>query len=587
MFRKNDQHRQGYLFSSVSELPKKQCERLEKSWAGTFYEQFFSRINEDVFAVLFSDKDSRPNIPVNVLVGLEALKAGFGWSDAELEEQMSFSLLTRYALGYRDLSEGHFELRTVYNFRRRLAQYMQATGINLLEVAFEGITDEQISALQLKTGKLRMDTVQIASNIRQMSRLQLLVEVLQRVWRMLSWADQQREAEHFAPYIQGSSGQFVYHLEAGKGKAHLGDIGELMQHLLRELAPAYGQEAPYAVLARVYYEHFVEVEQVVQPKAGEQLSAQSLQSPDDLEATYREKRGVGYQGYVTNVTETCDPDNGLPLIVKVQSAPNHTDDAAMLKEAMPNLITRTDVEEMHTDGGFNGPEVDRVLNQAGIEQFQTAIRGRAADAERRHVSDFIFTRDEAGIPQTVSCPQGQEVTVQDARTQGRFMASFDLSICKDCPFFAQCPTQARRRAGERVLYFGQQEVNVAHRRDNQRQATASRRNLRSAVEATVRSLKHPFPNAKLPVRGLVRVSMMMVASAAMTNVRRIWRYQTEKMTGQTALRRAESTSNQTVSNLFCAVLARFSVGLRPHCTLKHWRPEFFQSSHIFAPENGL
>jgi len=554
MFRKNEQHRQGYLFSSVSDLPQKQRERLEQSWAGTFYEEFFCRIDEDVFAVLFSDKDSRPNVPVNVLVGLEVLKSGFGWSDAELEEQMAYSLLTRYALGYRDLSEGQFELRTVYNFRRRLAQHMQETGVNLLEVAFEGITDKHISVLKLKTGKLRMDSVQIGSNIRHMSRLQLLVEVLQRVWRMLSVTDQQREVDHFAPYIQGSSGQFVYHLQPGEGGEQLRAIGQLMQRLLGELAPTYSQEAPYAVLARVYFEHFVEVEQVVVPKAGEALSAQSLQSPDDLEATYRQKRGVGYQGYVTNVTETCEPDNDLQLIVKVQSAPNHTDDAAMLKEALPNLVSRTDVEEIHSDGGFNGPQVDQVLNQAGIEQFQTAIRGTKTESERLRVSDFIFSRDEAGLPETVRCPQGQDGPVQDARKQGRFTASFDPSICKDCPFFAVCPTQERQSTGERVLYFGQQEVNIAHRRDNQRQATASRRNLRSAVEATVRSLKHPFGGAKLPVRGLVRVSMMMVASAAMTNVRRIWRYQTAKMAGQTTSETSGNPANQTASSLFCVVL---------------------------------
>lgn len=63
---------------------------------------------------------------------------------------------------------------------------MQETGINLIEKAFEQVTDEQTEAFQLKTGKLRMDSTQIASNIREMSRLQLLVEVLQRVQRMLN-----------------------------------------------------------------------------------------------------------------------------------------------------------------------------------------------------------------------------------------------------------------------------------------------------------------------------------------------------------------------------------------------------------------
>ena len=53
---------------------------------------------------------------------------------------------------------------------------MQEKGVNLIEKAFEQVTDEQIQAYQLKTGKQRMDKVQIASNIREMIRLHLLVE---------------------------------------------------------------------------------------------------------------------------------------------------------------------------------------------------------------------------------------------------------------------------------------------------------------------------------------------------------------------------------------------------------------------------
>lgn len=78
MFRKNEQHQQMPMFSTLDDLPARQRQRLENSWAGTFYRDFFSRIDEDIFAILYSDKASRPNIPVNVLVGLETLKAGFG-----------------------------------------------------------------------------------------------------------------------------------------------------------------------------------------------------------------------------------------------------------------------------------------------------------------------------------------------------------------------------------------------------------------------------------------------------------------------------------------------------------------------------
>jgi len=47
-----------------------------------FYEEFFTRLDEEVFSVLYSEKKSRPNTPVNILVGFETLKSGFGRSGA-------------------------------------------------------------------------------------------------------------------------------------------------------------------------------------------------------------------------------------------------------------------------------------------------------------------------------------------------------------------------------------------------------------------------------------------------------------------------------------------------------------------------
>jgi hypothetical protein len=50
-----------------------------------------------------------------------------------------------YALGYRQLGEGDFDLRTLYYFRERLSRHMQETGVNLLDKAFEQVTDAQIA----------------------------------------------------------------------------------------------------------------------------------------------------------------------------------------------------------------------------------------------------------------------------------------------------------------------------------------------------------------------------------------------------------------------------------------------------------
>jgi len=125
MYRKNTRHLQIPLTSHVDEMPEKLKKRLENSWAGVYYREFFTRLDETPFAVLYTDIPSRPNVPVNVLVGLEYLKAGNGWTDEEMYDMYCFDVQVRYALGYRQLGEGYFDLRTLYYFRERLSRYMQ------------------------------------------------------------------------------------------------------------------------------------------------------------------------------------------------------------------------------------------------------------------------------------------------------------------------------------------------------------------------------------------------------------------------------------------------------------------------------
>jgi hypothetical protein len=556
MFRKNDQHLQWPLFSSIDSLPKKRQVRLEESWAGTFYHELFCRIDEEPFADIYSDEASRPNIPVNVLVGFEALKAGYGWSDEEAYDHICFDVQVRYALGYRDLSEGHFELRTVYNFRQRVAQHMQETGENLIERAFEQVTDDQIAAFELKTNKLRMDSTLIASNIRQTTRLQLLIEVLHRVHRMLDEGDQQRYADDFAAYLKGSSGQYMYAIKREEYAEHLQHVGDLMHNLVTELQAKYADEAAYQVLDRVFKEHFVTDENTLRAKKGEELSADSLQSPDDWEATYRQKRGKDHIGYVTNVTETCHPENPFQLIVKVQTESNDTDDAAMLAEALPGVKERTGVNEMHTDGGYNSPEVDEAMQEQQVQQIQTAIRGRQPAEEKLGLEDLTWQVNAVdGQPESVTCPHGQQAEIAAGRKEGRYRAAFDSSGCESCPLRDQCPTQPLKRRPENVLRFSQQDVNVALRRQRCADERASTRHLRPAVEATVRAVKHPFGNGKVPVRGKPRVGMLMIGSAAMNNVRQILRYQRSQ-------KATESVQGQPVLSFFASLWTQLRACLR-------------------------
>jgi len=526
MFRKNRKHQQPPLISNVNQLPENQRVRLEDSWAGVFYKEFFSRLDEQMFSVLYSDLPSRPNVAVNVLVGLEFLKSGMGWSDEELYDAFLYNVQVRYALGYHELGEGEFDLRTLYYFRQRLSQYMQKEGQNLLDQAFEKITDQQIAAFAIKTGKQRMDSTQIGSNIRQQGRLQLLVEVLQRVERMLSEEDQLRNAGVFQPYLQGHPGQYMYRLKKEDIQEHIQRAGRVMYQMLAELRKDYAEQKPFQVLERVFGEHFRLKESVVQVKPNEELSASSLQSPDDWEATIREKGNGLHQGYVANITETCDPENPFQLITKIQVDPNHTDDPKLLLDALPNLVQRTQIETLYTDGGFGSPQVDQAFQDKNILLLQTAIRGPRPSADKLNLSDFKLKFDDAGKPCEILCPNSQQVPVRQGNQHKGFAAEFPPAICQNCPFYLEkkCPAQPGRRNPNFFLYFLLSEAHVARRRNRNAELRRLKQNLRAAVEATIRAVKHPFSRGKLPVRGKSRMFSVMIGSAAINNLRQIQRY---------------------------------------------------------------
>jgi hypothetical protein len=337
MFGEHDKHLQFGLSDTVQQLPEKARQRLKASWADTFYREVFCRIDESPFTVLFSDEPSRPNSPINILTAADILKSAFGWSDEELYDEIQFNLQVRYALGLRDMGPVPFELRTLYNHRQRVSRHMQETGQNLLEGVFVQVTDQQLAALKLKTGHQRMDSVLVSSNMRQMTRLQLLVEVVQRVWRMLVEEDQACYAEVFQPYRQGTAGQYCYRVKGDEVAVHMEAVGQLMRYLVQRPHAGYGQQPAYRVLERAIAERFALVagegegshSGQVRVKTGEEFSAHSLQSLDDWEATYREKRGQGHRGCVANLVESCDPGNAIQLITQLQVAPNSTDDEQM------------------------------------------------------------------------------------------------------------------------------------------------------------------------------------------------------------------------------------------------------------------
>jgi hypothetical protein len=527
VFRKNKKHQQSSLFDSQFLLPRKLRRQMEASWAHTFYHEVFVRISEEPFAILYSEEDSRPNAPANVLIGADLLKTGFGWSDAELEENMQFDLLVRYALGLNNLNQEVPVLRTLYNFRRRVREYAQETSVNLYRETFNAITDAQLEVLELKTGWQRMDSTQLMSNIAQMSRLGLVLSVFQKGVSVLPSTEEAKWNRDYEAYLQPKPQNFCYRVKREEVEGHLVQVGHLLLELVEALRRHQARDEITELVNRALHDQYIiEDGERITLRPVAEIPGQTLQSPHDPEATYRKKGGEGYQGYVVNLSETCDPDNPVQLLTSVQVAPNTTDDGQLLADSLAEQRARgIRVDQITVDGGYTGETGETACRDHKVQMLPTRIRGRRTASDRWGWEEYTWLLDDNDLPWRVVCPQGQVAMLETGRKGDWLLARFDRTACADCLFYQQhCRVKPNKRKPP-TLFVSPRWIQVALLRQGMSPANNA---LRAGVESTVHSFKHIFPAGKLPIRGVIRGLMVACCSALMVNCRRVHQYRRQQ-----------------------------------------------------------
>ena len=525
VFRANETHRQQDMFAIETQLSPGLRKRLRESKEYAFYEEVFFRIPEELFAALYADAPaSRPNAPVNVLVGALILQHMNDWTFEELLDRVSFDLKTRAALGLWNLDQESFCRATLFNFQNRLRDHMVATGRDKFQDVFDGLTPDQLKRFGLKSTIQRCDSTQMGSNIRDYTRIELLVEVALRMWRVLDEAHQEAHAARFEPYVGAkTSGQFLYRLRKSDLDATLEQLGGFYAWMIEALEAVYGSTEIHRIACRVFAEHFTRVEEKIAIRPADQIGSDTLQSPDDPDATFHRKDDAQFRGFVLHATETADPQNELQLVVDVAAAPNTQSDSAMLHERLPEMHRKTpDLRELHTDAGYPSEDNDRLQSDLGILAVQTAIRGRTAEAPMR------IDCGEAGLLH-IRCAAGH--TVSGLSTPKHYKAVFAAASCVGCPFAAVCVAQ-RRGHGGRTFYFTEADVLKQARHRRIETLPKERRTLRANVEATIKQFKAPCRNGNLRTRGLCAMSRYAFLRAIAINFGRIYRHRQRLASGR-------------------------------------------------------
>ena len=518
VFRPNETHRQQDIFGLEMQMSPELRKRLQDSKEYAFYKEVFCRIPEELFSDLYHDSPAtRPNVPVNRLVGALILHHLKNWTYEELLDHVSFDLKARAALGLWTLGEEVFCRATLFNFLRRLRNHMVKTGQDKFQLVFDRLSEEALERFGLKSTIQRCDSTQLGSNIRIFTRIELLVEVVLRMWRVLSEADQAKHKERFAPYVGAkTSGQFLYGLKKSEFDATLEQLGEFYAWMMEALKAEYGSTEIFRIVCRLFAEQFTRVEEKITVRVKEEIRSDSLQSPDDLDATHRKKDGESFQGFVLHATETADPENPLQLITDVVVEPNNRDDSRILYDRLPAMKEKTpDLEELHTDATYGSQDNDLRQAELGIAHVQTAIRGQLSP------TPIHIEKDPDGRFR-IHCFAGHMAWGEPTPT--RFKAAFPASVCAGCPYAGSCPGQPMARGG-RTHYFAEDDLLRQARHRRLRELPEERRTLRANVEATMKEFRAPLRNGKLRTRGRPAASRYGFLRAIGVNFGRIYRHQ--------------------------------------------------------------
>ena len=137
-----------------SRLTAREQKALENSWAKVFDDEIFPAIDEKRFSVLYIDKASRSNTPVNVIVGALIIKKLFDYSDDEKVENLMLDIRLQYALHTTSFEEQPLSDKTLSCFRKRCCDYETLHNKDIYHDCVEALS-ASIAKLMGISGKIR------------------------------------------------------------------------------------------------------------------------------------------------------------------------------------------------------------------------------------------------------------------------------------------------------------------------------------------------------------------------------------------------------------------------------------------------
>lgn len=514
------------LFDSLGFLSERKQKILNKSWAKPFSDYIFSNIDEMMFAPLYSDKkNSRPNAPVNVIVGALILKELNGLTDDEIIEECEFDFRYQYALHTTSYENQPLSDRTFSRFRERNAAYELATGKDLIHDCIISISENIRKYMDIAPTIKRMDSMMIESNIRQMGRLELLYTCLANLVREIARDGQTALIEDLKEYEDPNNrNQVVYHDRSTSQNEKIQKIINDAISLLPKCKDEYEQTDDYQLLQRAIDEQTKDDDKGNRiPKTKEDsMSSNILQNPSDPDATYRSKAGKSHKGYSANFVEAVDEKGSV--VVDYQYDVNIRSDASFIKEYIENSEISEETVALITDGAYAGEGITKLAADKNIGLLTTGLLGRKP---KEILGQFEL--DETGYKITV-CPAGNcPKSSSYIKQTDSIRVSFHKHQCEGCPYQSKCNPDIKTRTASLFIPLKSRRriLESSEIMDDETRTLIGR--IRNGVETVPSVIRNKYMVDKMPVRGKLKTKQFFGFKIATLNVSKLIRFTKGKL----------------------------------------------------------
>jgi len=255
-----------------------------------------------------------------------------------------------------------------------------------------------------------------------------------------------------------------------------------------------------------------------------------LQSAYDEDATYRKKAKKEGKGYVVNIAETCNENNGVQYITDYDVKPNIASDIDFAKDRIPVIKANFELTDTYVDGAYFGKDVEAVATENTVNMHYTDMTGKKPDEDSITVNKFELNDDNT----VKACPVGNEPQRTNYNCdKDTIVAHFSKETCDNCEFKNKCCI------GEQTKMYKfsttREAIEIQNKREGIKESIKENSSKRTAIEGTNSELKRAHGLDDVKVKGIIKVKITTGMKITACNFKRFAKNAIENLRKKPAL----------------------------------------------------